>query len=267
MRHGNLRGRTRVPNTVPELPTDSELRGTRGATGCNLAIYEVAPVRTSVPYTFRRTTPPSSQQFPSPATGRAFRVLSLYFKQQFPSPATGMAFRVLSLYSKRAVSKHCHWKSIPRTEFVLQTSRFPSPATGRAFCVLRLYSATTTSRHRQARNLRGRTRSLPNPKHLSPIYRRIPSFAELVVRPGATSSFPRSHPFAHQRQQQQQQQQRQQPQPQRVRQPKRQEQPQRRQRPRQLQQQQRRRRRPRAQRQQQQQQQQHHHHHQQQQQQ
>ena len=38
------------------------------------------------------------------------------------------------------------------------------------------------------------SRSHPNPKHRSPNYRRIPSFAELEVRPGNVRGRARSHP-------------------------------------------------------------------------
>ena len=55
-------------------------------------------------------------------------------KEQFPSPASGRAFRVLSLYSKRAVSKPGRWKSNPRTEFVLQKSSFQAQPSAYYVC-------------------------------------------------------------------------------------------------------------------------------------
>ena len=58
------------PTPFPELPTDSQLRGTGGATGCNLVIYEVAPVRTRIPNTVPRTT----DGFPTSRNWRCDRV-------------------------------------------------------------------------------------------------------------------------------------------------------------------------------------------------
>ena len=42
--------------SFPRTTDDPELRETKGATGCDLVIYEVAPVRTRIPHAIPRTT-------------------------------------------------------------------------------------------------------------------------------------------------------------------------------------------------------------------
>ena len=99
------------------LPTDSGVRGTMGVTGCDLAIYEVAPVRARSPYTFPRTTHgfrTSSNDGcdlviceVAPVRTRIPLISSHNFKQ---SPLTS---RLASLKRANAISKESHAIQIP----------------------------------------------------------------------------------------------------------------------------------------------------------
>ena len=93
---------TRIPITVPPnyplIPEFAELEVRPGATLYITRSHPFAP-ESQTPFP---ELPPSSQQFPSPATGRVFRVLNYTPKEQFQGPATKRAFHVLSLYSKKS---------------------------------------------------------------------------------------------------------------------------------------------------------------------
>ena len=161
-----------------ELPTDSELHGTRGAPGCNLVSYEVAPVRTRIPDTVPRTLPTNSRlRGTGGATGCNLVICTVgpvcrRIPNTFPRTTDGF-------------QTSRNWRcNLVIYEVAPVRTRIPNtvPQTSHGFPTSRNWRCDRV----QPRNLRGRILSHPNPKHRSPNYRRIADDCRLQETGSAT---------------------------------------------------------------------------------